>query len=856
MKLTNTINAFEGRLPEGNRHTFVIKSNPHLFNILSDGIYSDKIAAVIRELSCNARDSNVTARSAQPFKVSVPTNLDSNFWVEDTGLGIDPEKIVDIFWTYGSSTKTNSNETIGALGLGSKSPFAYTKSSFLVINRYNGVEYKYFCFINEVGIPDGKLMYQSVTTEPNGVRVELAVRQGDIGAFRERIIRFFSFWGDDAMPTFVNDSTVAESITKIKKSRSVFGKTWQLRNMQEPAGGGAFAVMGGVPYPINLRALGSPSKAMEMIGASMINIVFPMGSLEFQVSREELSYTDATIAALEAGASGIAQELLDLSIERLTGFQTPFELYEAYHAIIGELNTTFPHMVYMLRNCAGFKLADGRVYTPTQLDSPLVSAKAKAHVPFNVQLVERQYRVYTKGQQRFTLTANLKLKLNKSTAANTQTPETVVSWFNPAIVAAPWNQRRQRTAANFKHEGYEVIESVLSLHTGAFKAAFIINDLGLQGTEGIRFYTGAFGLHQRRAFSAEQLFYVDGVVMGLDAAATERELAAFVKGTLFEGAPIVRLSQLPDFKMLEAPKAEPKPKKPQQRGTIEQRMSTYRFNRSAVKSIDQVNNIELEFTTPNFSVTEYTRHELIKPMLYVNANWGSPASEFDKACLKEEVIGALHALDLLHEFEVVTADGVEIRVGRLSPSHIEELKRRNVRLVSFDGLLTKVQQLFEKETQLHEAFQQRASKLISAEASSMLFKLLSKKFIIGGLKHLPKSNVIAKLALADDHIRSLLNNKRCALLSLVTKGWKDHIDPALSAKLNGTIDGSALRKYPLLFQLASGYEWARGENIFAHVAFYINSVDEMIAKAEEAKRLEQLAQLQADAIFEEVENEL
>ena len=369
MKLADPATTFEGNLPAGTRLTFQLKSNPKMFAILSDGIYSDKMMAVIRELSCNAHDSSVTARSPRPFTVNVPTSLDTNFWVEDTGLGIDPEKIVDIFWTYGASTKTDSNETIGALGLGSKSPFAYTKSSFLVINRYNGMEYKYFCFINEIGIPDGKLMYQSATTEPNGVRVELAVRADDVRAFRERIVRFFSFWDTANLPTFNGDESVIEAIKQLKSQRKLAGKTWELRGTYEDVGRGAYAVMGGVPYPINRRALAQPSAALQMICDSTINITFPMGSLDFQVSREELSYTDETLAALEQGAKGIVQDILAASLAKLEGYKTPYELSKAYRSVHGELQRSFQHVSTLLARHS-FKLADGRQFSGAFSSSP------------------------------------------------------------------------------------------------------------------------------------------------------------------------------------------------------------------------------------------------------------------------------------------------------------------------------------------------------------------------------------------------------------------------------------------------------------------------------------------------------
>ena len=52
---------------------FQIRTTAQAFDILSSGIYSDPIMAVIRELSCNAYDSHVEAGKADvPFEVHQP----------------------------------------------------------------------------------------------------------------------------------------------------------------------------------------------------------------------------------------------------------------------------------------------------------------------------------------------------------------------------------------------------------------------------------------------------------------------------------------------------------------------------------------------------------------------------------------------------------------------------------------------------------------------------------------------------------------------------------------------------------------------------------------------------------------
>lgn len=148
---------------------FTIKTTAKAFDILSSGLYTDNITAIIRELSCNAADAHKLADNEDtPFEVHLPSKLEPWFHVRDYGTGLSDEQIrgelipvmhetedgdvvqdVDengelrftraggLYTTYFDSTKTDSNDFIGALGLGSKSPFSYT-NAFEVISRFEG----------------------------------------------------------------------------------------------------------------------------------------------------------------------------------------------------------------------------------------------------------------------------------------------------------------------------------------------------------------------------------------------------------------------------------------------------------------------------------------------------------------------------------------------------------------------------------------------------------------------------------------------------------------------------------------------------------------------------------------------
>ena len=50
-------------------NAFQISASSHMFRVLSDGMYSDKVTAVIRELTCNARDAHTAAgKEHVPYK--------------------------------------------------------------------------------------------------------------------------------------------------------------------------------------------------------------------------------------------------------------------------------------------------------------------------------------------------------------------------------------------------------------------------------------------------------------------------------------------------------------------------------------------------------------------------------------------------------------------------------------------------------------------------------------------------------------------------------------------------------------------------------------------------------------------
>src|SRR5690606_10021869 len=111
---------------------YTVAHNGFIFQLLSSKLYSDKIAAVLREIGCNAADAHVDQGNPDvPFEVKLPNKFDPTFYIKDFGPGLSDLQVrgskdqPGLYLTYGDSTKRDSNDKTGMLGVGSKSPFAY-----------------------------------------------------------------------------------------------------------------------------------------------------------------------------------------------------------------------------------------------------------------------------------------------------------------------------------------------------------------------------------------------------------------------------------------------------------------------------------------------------------------------------------------------------------------------------------------------------------------------------------------------------------------------------------------------------------------------------------------------------------
>jgi hypothetical protein len=360
---------------------FKIKATAKSFRILADGLYSNKIRAIVRELSCNAYDSHVAAGKPDlPFDVHLPNSLEPFFSIRDYGVGLSNEEVTNIFTTFFESTKTGSNDFVGALGLGSKSPFSYT-DNFTVTAIKAGVKGVYTAFINEHGVPSIALMAEEQTTDPNGVEIRFAVEnQYDFSSFcSEAVYVYLTF---KHKPVVSGNSRFKFDDFEYETNDIVPG-VHVAKSMNN-----SVAVMGNIGYPIRIPDSDQTLGDLKRLLNCGLVMEFAIGELDFQASREGLSYIPQTINAIKQKLELLRGEL-SVFVEREAAAID--NLWERAEYLIAKSKTDlWRTAVIHYAKTSNFELVD--------TSSIWVS---NAHVNFELDAIKNDYNIDLRGFYHF-----------------------------------------------------------------------------------------------------------------------------------------------------------------------------------------------------------------------------------------------------------------------------------------------------------------------------------------------------------------------------------------------------------------------------------------------------------------------
>ena len=306
-------------------YSFGIKKEglAHIFNVLRNQLYSDKVLAVIREYSTNAVDAHAEiGKLDEPIKVTLPNQLSPYFKVRDYGRGLTEKQIGQIYAMYGESTKRGTNEQIGQLGLGSKSAFAYG-DNFVINSFVKGIKTSYNAFIDDTQIGQISKLTSEKSKEKDGIEIVIPSKEGDFSAFKEKALSLFTHFKVKPQVEGVDEGNFYKEDAK----SLMHSDDWTIRD-----NGDSVAVMGNIAYPLSTSALdlsyGTPE--YQLVSDVSLCLYVNIGDLDISASREALQYTDETKQAIISKLKSILKQIPQMISDEMKDCKNLWEAKMVY----------------------------------------------------------------------------------------------------------------------------------------------------------------------------------------------------------------------------------------------------------------------------------------------------------------------------------------------------------------------------------------------------------------------------------------------------------------------------------------------------------------------------------------------
>jgi hypothetical protein len=292
-----------------------LKTSRKTFRMVIDGIYSNKVGAIVQEIAANAYDSHLRAKQDRPFFVHCPTALNPEFFIRDYGVGMTDEVMGNVYIVVGESDKDLSDDEVGMWGLGSKTPFAY--GDMYHITCYDGETARHYGYgIAEDGIPTLYLMDTQPCDEPRGVRIGFAVESADYQTFEKEIRR-----------VALGHTVAFESNLTLKPRGDLLcaGEDWQCFSEPNPSRtSNWFVRQGCILYPVAapVETPSDYSKPMTFV------LDCPIGTVKVTTSREAIAYEPEVVDYLNSRVKRVLAEMRAAIWERIKDIKSVAEFFE------------------------------------------------------------------------------------------------------------------------------------------------------------------------------------------------------------------------------------------------------------------------------------------------------------------------------------------------------------------------------------------------------------------------------------------------------------------------------------------------------------------------------------------------
>ena len=315
---TDTSLRTEGTLG-GKRKAMTIDANSlDRMTLMLTDLYSDKEGAVLREYPINGLDSHRAAGATRPVEVTLPSFSDPTFVVKDYGTGLSEFDVMEHFSRYGWSSKLETNDEVGMMGLGCKAALTYTKQFALTATK-DGLATEVLvlrAIDEETGreIPSVEPVSVTPTDEPNGVTVYIPI--SNVDSFNHKARAFFAYWkpgdilvnGVQPEPptgTWLDDDVLIQDCSESYRES------------------GTTIVMGNIPYPVSRE---------HWLGEGVFNrhnvhivVWVPIGSVDPTPAREALADTPRTLETLRLADEFLRDRVLRDAQAQLDACETHTE---------------------------------------------------------------------------------------------------------------------------------------------------------------------------------------------------------------------------------------------------------------------------------------------------------------------------------------------------------------------------------------------------------------------------------------------------------------------------------------------------------------------------------------------------
>ena len=295
--------------------TFSIEEeNLHIIlDILRSKVYKNNIGAICREVACNSRDAQrENGDFTTPIEIEISDKRNSllyedglNIIFRDKGVGISPERVVNIYTKYGASTKRTTNEQTGGFGLGAKTPFSYS-DAFIVRTIISNIEYVYSIYIDATKKGKMALLFQdNVEPQNNLTEIIIPVKQADLIRFENEVIKTTHFW--DVRPkliNFKNDYIILPQFSKNNLSQLSRKDKFMIYKTSSFLESSVNVIIDGIYYPVDTKIVN-----LNLGSEFAICLFYNNGELNISANRETLQYDDDTIKSIRDNVNVVIDEL-------------------------------------------------------------------------------------------------------------------------------------------------------------------------------------------------------------------------------------------------------------------------------------------------------------------------------------------------------------------------------------------------------------------------------------------------------------------------------------------------------------------------------------------------------------------